>query len=374
MTQQSARDSAMASERQYPNADIEAPSVLPPEERVRAIGWFFSLRDQIVDALQQVEDEAEKTPAYAPFRLAQRAQFVYRTWQRATKSSDSSPSTKNKAGGGVAASLRGVAIEKAGVNISVVGGTLDQGFQKEVKGGNAAEFFAAGISVVVHFRSPHVPALHFNTRLVATDSCWYGGVCDINPPLPSADGSATFHRMLRHAYAPSDEELYRRHVAECDAYFRLPHRGNATRGEGGVFFDHLDVTSSGSTTSNPDRLTDAPDRLTDAPDRLTDAFPDRLTDAFPDRLTADADNETAEGTTDGFDLVQRLGTCFVQYLPDHVHAITRAWTQEEEDAMLHYRGRYAEFNLLYDRGTRFGLKTGANPDALLMSLPPRAVW
>lgn len=225
-------------------------------------------------------------------------------------------------GGGVMATLRGRLFEKVGVNVSTVWGELEPSFAAQVPGADAdPRFWASGISLVAHPRNPHVPPVHMNTRNVRTSKTWFGGGADLNPILPYADDTAAFHARLEAACAAHDAGYYARFKQWADDYFFIPHRGEA-RGVGGIFYDYLDHDF-------------------EAAFAFTRAVGEAFLDVYP-RLVE-----------------RRMG------LP---------WTAAERAFQLERRGRYVEFNLLYDRGTQFGLKTGGNPEAILMSLPPAVAW
>ena len=214
-------------------------------------------------------------------------------------------------------------LEKAGVNISTVEGEFSEPFRTRMPG--AAEdprFWAAGISVVVHPRSPLVPAAHMNTRMIVTTRRWFGGGADLTPVYPVEDDTALFHDALREACEAHDPAFYPRFKTWCDEYFYLPHRGEP-RGVGGIFFDDL----------------------------AGDDF---------------------EGD---FAFVRDVGLAFLDAYPRIVRRRKdEPWSAEQKRAQLIKRGRYVEFNLLWDRGTRFGIETGGNAEAVLMSLPPEVAW
>ena len=243
------------------------------------------------------------------------ARFDYTAWDRQDPSGA-------PGGGGVRGVMKGRVFEKVGVNVSTVGGTFEGEFAKSIHG--AADnpgFFATGISLVAHMTNPHVPAVHMNTRFLVTTKRWFGGGADLNPPLPYDEDTADFHARLKAACDAHDPQHYPRFKAWADEYFYLPHR-KVHRGVGGIFYDHLegDFASSLAFTQDVGRA---------------------FLDIYP-RLVR-----------------RRMGLPF---------------GPADEAQMLAWRGRYAEFNLVYDRGTLFGLKTGGNIDAILMSLPPRATW
>ncbi|GAA0670076.1 coproporphyrinogen III oxidase [Sphingomonas insulae] len=248
------------------------------------------------------------------------AAFDYIAWDRTDPSGE--PGGANDGGGGVRGVMKGKVFEKVGVNVSTVGGHLDGDFGKTIHGaGEDPRFFATGISLVAHMVNPHVPAVHMNTRFLVTTKRWFGGGADLNPPLPVAGDTADFHATLQAACDAHDPAHYPRFKAWADEYFYIPHR-KVHRGVGGIFYDHLEGDFAANLA-------------------FTRAVGEAFLDVYP-RIVRRRMN-------DAFDAADV--------------AAQRNW-----------RGRYAEFNLVYDRGTLFGLKTGGNIDAILMSLPPLATW
>ena len=243
------------------------------------------------------------------------ATFTYTAWERTDPSGAAG-------GGGVRGVMKGKVFEKVGVNVSTVGGTFEGDFAKSIHG--AAEdpgFFATGISLVAHMANPQVPAVHMNTRFLVTTKRWFGGGADLNPPLPIPQDTADFHATLKTACDAHGADYYDRFKAWADEYFYIPHR-KVHRGVGGIFYDHL------------------------------------------------------EGDFDAnFAFTRSVGEAFLDTYPRIVRRrMDAAYTEADYAEMLRWRGRYAEFNLVHDRGTLFGLKTGGNSDAIVMSLPPRATW
>jgi coproporphyrinogen III oxidase len=277
----------------------------------------------ILDTQQQAARtwfESLRTRICAEFEAIEReagsdASFGYTPWNR-----DDDPHASG--GGGVQGLMKGKVFEKVGVNVSTVGGAFSGEFAKSIHGaGDDPSFFATGISLVAHMANPHVPAVHMNTRYLVTQKRWFGGGADLNPPLPYDDDTADFHATLKAACDAHGADYYDRYKAWADEYFWLPHR-NVHRGVGGIFYDHLEGDF-------------------DANLAFTKAVGEAFLDVYP-RLVR-----------------KRMGM---------------AWSDAEKEQQLVWRGRYAEFNLVYDRGTLFGLKTGGNIDAILMSLPPEAKW
>ena len=247
------------------------------------------------------------------------ASFAFTPWNRDDDESGQS-------GGGVQGLMKGKVFEKVGVNVSTVGGAFSPEFAKTMHGaGDNPNFFATGISLVAHMANPHAPAVHMNTRYLVTQKNWFGGGADLNPPIPYADDTAAFHAAMEQACAASPAGDYPRYKKWADDYFWIPHR-KVHRGVGGIFYDHLDC---------------------------------------------DGDTHFA----DNFALTRAVGEAFLAIYPALIRErMAMPFTPEERHTQLVWRGRYAEFNLVHDRGTLFGLKTGGNIDAILMSLPPEARW
>jgi coproporphyrinogen III oxidase len=273
--------------------------------------WFESLRDDICKECERIERELS-----GPLSERGAGQFERTPWSRP-------PESGMDGGGGTMSVLRGRVFEKLGVNVSTVFGRFAPEFAQEIPGAeDDPRFWASGISIVAHPWNPYVPAVHMNTRFLVTTRAWFGGGTDLTPMLPAEQDARDFHTTLKDAGDRHDRDYYPRFKKWCDEYFFLPHRGEA-RGAGGIFFDGL---ASGDW---------------------------------------DAD----------FAFVRDVGLAFLEIYPQIVRRrMNTPWTDDERERQLVRRGRYAEFNLLYDRGTRFGLKTGGNVDAILMSLPPEARW
>jgi coproporphyrinogen III oxidase len=309
-----------------PASDPHQPDTEQPDAatiRARqdaAIAWFADLRDRICAEFERIEDELDPDalPADKRGAFADRAagRFERTAWTRQDDSVEDP-------GGGVMSVMHGRVFEKVGVNISTVAGNFSEDFAKQIPGaGDNRGFWASGISLVAHMWNPHAPAVHMNTRHIVTTKRWFGGGSDLNPALPKDDDTRDFHAALRACcdrHAVADHPRYQQWA---DDYFFNKHRGEA-RGVGGIFYDYLD---SGDWQAD-------------------------------------------------FAFTQDVGETFLQIFPQ----LTRrrmhdAWDDADRMAQLKHRGRYAEFNLVYDRGTQFGLKTGGNPEAILMSLPPMAAW
>jgi coproporphyrinogen III oxidase len=248
------------------------------------------------------------------------ARFEYTPWDRET-------ADESHGGGGVRGVMKGQVFEKVGVNVSTVSGEFAEGFAQTINGASEDNpgFTATGISLVAHMTNPHVPAVHMNTRFLTTSKAWFGGGADLNPPLPYEEDTAEFHAAFRAACMRHNPTYYDKFRKWADEYFFIPHR-NVARGVGGIFYDHLECADVPEWERN-------------------------------------------------FAFTRDVGEAFLDVFPKIVRRrMGQPWTEAEKAQQLEWRGRYAEFNLVYDRGTLFGLRTGGNIDAILMSLPPEATW
>jgi len=290
------------------------------DQKAKAATWFRELRDQICAAFEALED----TQVEGPFAGQPAGRFeISDTKRDAPDGSD--------AGGGLMSVMRGGRVfEKVGVNISTVYGTLGEravaamAARKGLDGMKEdPRFWASGISLVAHMQNPHAPAVHMNTRMFWTPhGWWFGGGSDLNPCIEYAEDTAAFHAVQKQQCDKHDPEYYPRFKAWADEYFYIPHR-NRARGVGGIFLD---------------------------------------------------DHNTGDWDAD-FAFIQDVGRAFLMaFLPVTEKRRNTPWNEADKDIQLVHRGLYAEYNLVYDRGTKFGLETGHNTDAVLMSLPPMAKW
>ncbi len=289
---------------------IKVNSFPSKKRKEEANKWFKELRNLICKSFEDLENEVSTNPA----------KFRYTKWKRSTD-------RKKDKGGGEMALMHGKVFEKVGVNISTVYGKFSNEFRKEIPGAiKNPNFWASGISLVAHTQSPLIPTVHMNTRSIITSKSWFGGGADITPTFPKSRKSRIdakeFHLALKKTCDKHNSKYYPKFKKWCDDYFFLKHR-NESRGLGGIFFDYLN---------------------------------------------------TGKWEKD-FNFTQDIGRTFCDIYPKIVRKnMKKKWTNKEKEQQLIRRGRYVEFNLLYDRGTKFGLMTDGNPEAILMSLPPIARW
>ncbi|RYE06182.1 MAG: oxygen-dependent coproporphyrinogen oxidase [Rickettsiaceae bacterium] len=272
---------------------------------IEAANWFKKLRDNICDEFETIESK------FTQRITSQAAKFERKIWQRPD------------GGGGEISLMKGEIFEKVGVNISTVHGEFSQEFSQNIPGTEKSrDFFATGISVVAHMRSPLIPAVHFNTRYIKTGKEWFGGGADLTPMYVDDKETEQFHQALKKACDQYDDSFYPKFKQQCDQYFYLEHR-KEPRGVGGIFYDYLNTNN------------------------------------FKNDLS----------------FTKEIGKAFLFVYKEIVNSKAHLpWTKEQREHQLIKRGRYVEFNLLYDRGTTFGLKTGGNVEAIFMSLPPEVKW
>ena len=262
--------------------------------------WFKTLQDMVCFEIEEIENNKKK--------------FISNRWKKNKK--------KDEGGGEYRILENGKVFEKVGVNFSEVYGKFSKEFRKKIPGANSnPNFWASGISIVMHMQNPHIPAMHFNTRYIYTSFGWFGGGMDVTPSIEDKKLKNWFHKELKLTCDRQNKSYYKKYKKNCDEYFYLPHR-KETRGIGGIFFDYK-----------------------------------------------------KENWEKDFSFVRDVGLTFKRISREIINKKkNKNWNNREKEIQYLKRGRYVEFNLLYDRGTRFGLQTGGNTNAILMSLPPMAKW
>lgn len=283
-------------------------------QKQQATQWFKTLRDDICAEFEKIETEMKSD---SPAGL-----FERKPWER-ENSHEPNHSGSILQGSGEISIMRGRVFEKVGVNISTVNGTFAEEFADKIPGAKESngEFWASGISLVAHMQNPLVPAVHMNTRMIVTSKVWFGGGADLTPMIENKQDAMDFHAAFKACCDKHDPAYYQKFKEWCDEYFYLPHR-DEPRGIGGIFYDYLE----GDWQAN-------------------------------------------------FDFTKDVGKTFLDIYPQLVRRhMNKKWTAQQREQQLIKRGRYVEYNLLYDRGTQFGLKTGGNTEAILMSMPPEVKW